>query len=347
MYTVTHDNILSWGKDIFMAIGLNEIDSSIISNSLVQTSLWGIDSHGIARIPHYLNRIDEGSINKNPNIVFSKTAFSTGSVDGDDGHGILIMHESAKFAIEMAQNSGAGIVGISNSSHCGAIGLYTRQISEQGMIGLAFTHSDSLVIPHNGNRAFLGTNPISIAIPTLNPTEPLCVDMATSIIPWNIIMNAKREKVEVPITYGVDINGMGTTNSDEIVAVKPMAEHKGYALAFLIDMLCGPLNGMAFGQNITPMYKDLAKKRKLGSLVIAINPKMFAGIDFIKKATSLAIQQVKQQSDAVLFPGEPEYIYEKKRKQVGIPVTETLKSQLDFWSNKFNRPSLKYIKSND
>jgi ureidoglycolate dehydrogenase (NAD+) len=345
MYNVTFENISNWGKNIFIGIGLNEHDSTIISNSLAQTSLWGIDSHGIARIPHYLNRIEEGSINKRPNIVLSKTAFSTGNVNGDDGHGILIMHKSAQYAIEIAQFSGIGIIGISNSSHCGAIGLYTRQISEQGMIGIAFTHSDSLVIPQNGNQAFLGTNPISIAIPTLNPSEPLCVDMATSIIPWNIIMNAKRENIDVPITYGVDINGIATTKSRDIVAVKPMAEHKGYALAFLIDMLCGPLNGMAFGQNITPMYKELDKKRKLGSLVIAINPEMFAGLDFIKIASSLAIQQVKKQDNAVLFPGEPEYISESRRKQFGIPVTESMRVEFDFWSDKLNQPSLKYIKN--
>jgi ureidoglycolate dehydrogenase (NAD+) len=343
MYTVTFDNVTNWAKNIFVSIGLSELDSSIISKSLVQTSLWGIDSHGIARIPHYLNRIDSGSINKNPNIFLSKTALSTGSVNGDDGHGILIMHKSAQYAIEIAQNTGIGIVGISNSSHCGAIGLYTRQITEQGMIGIAFTHSDSLVIPHNGNQAFSGTNPISIAIPTLNAAEPLCVDMATSIVPWNIIMNAKRENIEVPRTYGVDKNGLETTKSRDIVAVKPMAEHKGYALAFLIDMLCGPLNGMAFGQNITSMYQDLDKKRKLGSLILAINPQMFAGLEFLKMASSLAIEQVKRQGNSVLFPGEPEYNSAIKRRQIGIPVSQSMKEEFDFWSDKLNYPYLKYV----
>lgn len=341
---ISSTEITKWAINILVKIGLDENDATIITSSLVNTSLWGIDSHGIARIPHYLNRFEKGTINKYPKINMTKTGDATGQLDGDDGHGIIIMNSAAEYSVEIANKAGVGVVGVNNSSHCGAIGLYTRKISQEGMIGIAFTHSDSLVIPFNGNHAFFGTNPISIAIPTLNSAEPLCVDMATSIISWNIIMNAKRENIDVPINYGVDINGIETTKSRDIVAVKPMAEHKGYALAFIIDMLCGPLNGMAFGQNITSMYKELDKKRKLGSLVMAINPKMFAGLDFIKMASSLAIQQVKQQGNSVLFPGEPEYISATNRKQFGIPVTETMKEEFDFWSKKLNQPSLNYLK---
>ena len=342
---ISSTEISNWVIKTLLKIGLHETDATIIATSLVTTSLWGIDSHGIARIPHYLNRFEQGSINKYPKINMTKTGDATCQLDGDDGHGIIIMNRAADYSVEIANKAGIGVIGVKNSSHCGAIGLYTRKISEKGMIGIAFTHSDSLVIPYNGDKAFLGTNPISIAIPTLNSAEPLCVDMATSIIPWNIIMNAKRENIDVPINYGVDINGIETTKSRDIVAVKPMAEHKGYALAFIIDMLCGPLNGMAFGPNITSMYKELDKKRKLGSLVMAINPQMFAGLDFLKMASSLAIQQVKQQGNAVLFPGEPEYISSINRMQFGIPVTQSMKEEFDFWSNKLNQPFLNYFKN--
>lgn len=331
---IDYKNITAWIIEAFIKKGVPPIEASIIANALSKTSLWGIDSHGIARIPHYLSRFETGSIKVNPKMRFIQTGLATGQFDGDDGHGILIMHNATNHAIDLAKAAGIGIIGVQNSSHCGAIGLYTRQITEIGMLGIAFTHSDSLVIPYGGKKAFFGTNPISIAFPVENIDEPICLDMATSIIPWNYIMNAKREGSEVPMGYGVDINGNDTTIANNIVAVKPMANHKGYAMAFVIDMLCGLLNGMKSGTNITPMYNDLDKKRGLGSLVIAIDPERFGGKSTIRKAGTDLINQVKLQGDSILFPGQPEYLSKYKRLKCGIPVSEALASEFNQWSEK-------------
>jgi len=335
-FNLDKEYAFKWGNEVFKSAGLSKKDAEIISDSLVQTSLWGIDSHGIARITHYLSRFETGSIATNPKIELKKTAQATASLDGGDGHGIVLLHAATDYAISLAKDSGVGVIGVSNSSHCGAIGLYTRKITQAGMIGIAFTHSDALVVPHLGRKAFFGTNPISISFPTDNPEEPLCLDMATSIVPWNYIMNAKREGSSVPIGFGVDEEGKDSGNAADIVAVKPTSFHKGYAMAFLIDMLCGPLNGMAFGANITPMYQQMEEKRKLGSLIIAIDPQRFAGLDFVKAACSSAIEQVKSQGDAILFPGEPEYAFAKLRTVAGIPVSQALAEEFSFWSQKLN-----------
>ncbi len=331
---IDHRKITDWGIRMFVKMGVPETDAAIIVNALVKTSLWGVDSHGIARITHYLGRFENGTINKHPKLELNKTAAATGQLDGDDGHGIVIMTTATNHAIALAQEAGTGVVGVSNSSHCGAIGLYTRQVTEAGMVGIAFTHADALVVPHGGNRPFFGTNPISIAFPTENTEEPICVDMATSIVPWNYMMNAKREKAKVPLGLGVDKHGNDSDNAEDIVAVKPMAEHKGYALAFMIDMLCGPLNGMNYGPNMTSMYKDLHKKRKLGSLVIAIDPARFGGKDNIRAVGTAIINQVKTHGDNVLFPGQPEYLSRTERMEKGIPVSDTIMADFNKWSDK-------------
>jgi len=343
---IDKSEILNWAISIISGIGVSEISASTIASSLIKTSLWGIDSHGIERIPHYLNRYETGSINKHPYISFTKTAEGTGQIDGDDGHGILILNEATKYAIKLAKKAGIGAIGVQNSSHCGAIGLYTREMAKQGMVGIAFTHSDSLVVPFGGKKAFFGTNPISIAFPTANDEEPICLDMATSITPWNYIMNAKRENKNVPKGYGLDINGNDTEIASDIVAVQPMANYKGYAMAFLIDMLCGPLNGMAFGPHITPMYQNLNDKRKLGSLVITIDPDKFGGREYLRAMGSQMIEQIKSQGNNILFPGQPEYIKKKERLKTGIPVSESLKLEFEKWSQKLDVKSPKYINSN-
>lgn len=319
---------------MFVKMGVPEADAATIVNALVRTSLWGIDSHGIARITHYLGRFENGTINKTPALELNKTAAATGQLDGDDGHGIVIMTAATNHAIALAREAGTGVVGVSNSSHCGAIGLYTRQVTEAGMVGIAFTHADALVVPHGGNKPFFGTNPISIAFPTENNDEPICLDMATSIVPWNYVMNARREKKKVPLGLAVDKDGNDCENADDIVAVKPMAEHKGYALAFMVDMLCGPLNGMNYGPNMTSMYKDLHKKRKLGSLVIAIDPERFGGRGVIRTVGTAIINQVRTHGDNVLFPGQLEYMSRKIREEGGIPVSDTILEDFNKWADK-------------
>lgn len=336
-------SITNWIMNALEAIGLETASAGIVAEALVQTSLWGIDSHGVARITHYLARFSSGSIATLPQWKFTQTAAAVGNLDGGDGHGIVLLHEATHFAIKIARESGIGVVGVSNSSHCGAIGLYTRKITESGMIGIAFTHSDALVVPHLGTKAFFGTNPISIAIPSLDPAKPICLDMATSIVPWNYIMNARRDKATLPPGLGVDHQGLDTQNPEEMVAVKPMAGHKGYAMAFMIDMLCGPLNGMNFGPHLTPMYQQLEEKRKLGSLVIAIDPQRFAGLEFLKMAAMAAIDQLKQQGTAVLFPGEPEYLKQEDRQRHGIPVPESLALEFTQWSQRLNVKNPVYL----
>lgn len=338
---IPHEQIREWGIAAFEKAGLPPEDARCIISALIQTTLWGIDSHGIARIPHYLTRFENGTLNKTPQLQFSASAAATGSVDGDDGHGIVIMTKATEEAISLARNAGVGVVGAYNSSHCGAIGLYTRQITRAGMVGFAFTHADALVIPHGGKQPFLGTNPISIAFPTENEVEPVCMDMATSIVPWNYIMNARRENTAVPLGLGVDGAGNDASDPHAIRAVKPMAGHKGYALAFMVDMLCSVLNGVNYGPNMTSMYQDLDKKRKLGSLVIAIDPARFGGKDNFRQMATQMIRQVQGYGPDILFPGQPEYLSQDKRLAKGIPVSDALLQEFNQWSDQLHITALR------
>ena len=116
----------TWGTACLRAAGVDETDARSVAESLVQTSLWGIDSHGIARLPHYLNRIEKGSIRARPNIVVTPTGPCTAQVAGDRGLGIVVSLRANAAAMQMARTSGIGAVGVSDSSHCSAVGLYSR-----------------------------------------------------------------------------------------------------------------------------------------------------------------------------------------------------------------------------
>ncbi|MCS7063324.1 MAG: Ldh family oxidoreductase [Methylacidiphilales bacterium] len=339
MVRLPHSQIQAWIERALVAAQVLPDHAKIIAQALVQTSLWGIDSHGIARLPHYLNRLTRRSINPRPVFQFERTGPATGRFNGDHGHGIVICFEASRHAVNLAREVGAGVVGIFHSSHCGAIGLYSRDIAKKGLIGIVFTHSDSFVVPHGGKKAFFGTNPISIALPRPEPLEPVCLDLATSIVPWNRIMNARRENTPVPLGLGVDENGEETTDPHRIVALKPVGEHKGYALAFVIDALCGPLNGMPFGPHIPKMYGDLDQYRYLGSLIIAIDPNRFIGLAHFASTVDRMCQEIKSENPSILFPGEPEIRNAQQRSTEGIPVEDALISELDAWATRLALPT--------
>ena len=313
------------------ARGVPRADAKLVANSLVQTSLWGIDSHGIARLPHYLRRLQAGSIEAKPVMRFSATGSCTGTLDGGHGLGILVCHRAMEEAIQMAESHGVGVVGCRHSTHCGAIGLYGRQAAGKGLIGIAFTHSDAFVVPHGGKIAFLGTNPICIAVPS-DEGPPVCLDMSTAATTMNRIMNARREGKPLPAGVALDKSGQPTTDAQTVAALLPMAEHKGYALAFLIDILCGPLNGMPFGPRIPVMYGDLSARRNLGSLMIALDPRRFGVGSSLPAVVAEMAREARQQprvmaGGEVLVPSDPEYRTERIRAAKGIPIEPGLQRE--------------------
>lgn len=337
---VDYKSLQDWSKSCLLAHDFSSQDSYFVSKCLVQTSLWGIDSHGIARLPHYLDRIEAGSLNPKPNIKIESSGPCTANLDGDHGLGIVVVGKATNEAISIAKKNGVGVVGVRESSHCGAIGIYGRLIAEAGLIGIVFTHSDSFVAPHLGYEKFLGTNPICISAPN-EDGPPVCLDMATSAVAFNYVMNARNENRKIPNDVAYDREGEPTENPHDVASLRPMAEHKGYALAFMIDLLCGPLNAMPFGRNIPPMYGDLSEKRHLGSLVIALDPNRFFGgkhlpIVVAMMAESARKQPAKTKSESVLVPGDDHYSNEARRKLSGIPIEPGLSEEISYWSQKLN-----------
>lgn len=331
------NRLIEWGSACLQAVGVDEPDAASVAHSLVQTNLWGIDSHGIARLPHYLNRITHGSIKPRPQIVVTPTGPSTAKVDGDQGLGIVVSHRANRVAIDLARASGIGAVGVSDSSHCGAVGLYARDAAREGLIGMAFTHSDKIAAPHGGHLPFLGTNPIAMAFPR-EGGEPVCLDMATTPIPWNRVMNARREGHSLPEDVAVDANGAPTTDAHAAAALRPLGGleygHKGYGLALVVELLCGPLNGNLWGPQIGPMYAELTRPRRIGAFFIVLDPMRFAGGATFAAAIEQIARSLAAQPGQVLMPGDPELAEERRRRTAGVPIEPGLRDEVRVWSER-------------
>ncbi|MEO8411665.1 MAG: Ldh family oxidoreductase [Propionivibrio sp.] len=327
--------LTAWGVACLRAAGVSEADAQCVADSLVQTSLWGIDSHGIARLPHYLERLARGSIKARPEVVVKETGASTAQVHGGHGQGILVAHRANAVAIELARQTGVGAVGVSDSSHCGAMALYTRPAARAGLVAIAFTHSDSMAAPHGGTRAFFGTNPISIAFPRAGH-EPACLDMATTSIPFNRVINARREGHPLPPGVAYDGDGRITTDAEAARALIPLGSaefgHKGYGLALMADLLCGPLNGNPYGPTISNMFTELDAYRHLGAFFLVLDPQRFAGGATLAATVETMAQALAAQPGSPLMPGDPELDEERIRRAQGIPIEPVLAQQMREWS---------------
>ncbi|HEX4779641.1 MAG TPA: Ldh family oxidoreductase [Usitatibacter sp.] len=340
MRKVPREALESWARACLEKVGVPPPEARLVGSSLVQTSTWGIDSHGVLRLTHYLKRLTIGSIKAAAAPVVMRTGPVTAQVHGEDGLGIVHAALAMEVAIEMAKESGAGIVGVGHSSHCGAMGLYTRMAAREQLVGIAMTHSSSVVVPHGGKHKYFGTNPISFAF-ARKKGDPLCLDMATSQVAWNKVLNARLEGRPLDPGIAVDANGVPTTDASAaragIALGGPLYGYKGYGLAFAIDLLCGAMNGMTFGRHINGMYEELDKPRKIGHLLIALDPLRFAGGGRLDETVDAVIDDLRTQGD-ILFPGEPELLEEKQRIALGIPVDAEALKDMHEWSTKLGVP---------
>jgi LDH2 family malate/lactate/ureidoglycolate dehydrogenase len=308
-------------------------DADYVAWHLVETNLRGTDSHGVARLPHYVRRLRAGSINAVPCIRFEQTAPATGMLDGGNGLGHLVMRHAVDGAASLARASGAGWVAIRNSSHCGALAPLGLRLAEQGMVGFLFTHVDPMVLPHGASEPFCGTNPICITAQG-GEGKTLCLDMATSIVPWNVVANAQMEGAPIPGGWAVGSDGHETTDAQAVTALHPFGGYKGSGLGIMIDMLCALLSGAPFGPDIPKMYGDLTRHRRLGGLVGAIDIAAFSSLDLFSRrvaemATRIGQLRPADGIDKVRFPGEPELEMKARRQVEGIPLGLNLLAELN------------------
>jgi ureidoglycolate dehydrogenase (NAD+) len=340
MKTVSKSELTRWAIASLEKVGVPPPEAKLVGESLVQTSAWGVDSHGVLRLTHYLRRMTIGSIKPAAAPVVMRTGPVTAQVHGEDGLGIVHATLAMEVAIEMARENGVGVVGVGHSSHCGAMQLYTRMAAREHLVGIAMTHSSSVVVPHGGKQKYFGTNPISIAVPRASG-EPACLDMATSQVAWNKVLNARIEGYDLDAGVAVDAEGAPTTDPHQARAGVPLGGpiygYKGFGLAFMVDLLCGALNGMTFGRHINSMYEELDRPRKIGHFLMALDPGRFAGGETLEATVDAVVADLRTQGD-ILYPGEPEERAQRERGRNGIPIDDEALKDMRQWSERLGVP---------
>ncbi|MCM3772503.1 ureidoglycolate dehydrogenase [Priestia aryabhattai] len=307
---------------------INKAYAEKIADVLIHADLRNVNSHGVLRTEHYINRLRAGGINSDANISFRSTGPVTGIVDGDDGFGHVIGDIAVNHAIKMARENGVGMITVINSSHCGALSYFVQKATEVELIGMAMTHTDRIVVPFGGKIPFLGTNPIAYGIPA-KTKKPFILDMATSNVAFGKILQAREEGKEIPASWGVDKNGVPVTDPNKVVSLSTFGGPKGYGLSVIVDVFSGLLSGAAFGPHISKMYGDLDKKRKLGHYFCVINPSFFTDKNHFLEQMDQMIEELQQvppapATERVYVPGEIEQLHEERNLEQGITIASSV-----------------------
>lgn len=323
---------------VFLHFGVPQEDANQAADVLASADLRGVDSHGVARMYSYFGMLSEGHINPKAKISTVRSTPSTATVDGDNGLGLVVGPQANHIAMDMAANAGSGWVSVRNTNHYGIAGYYVLQAVERGLIGWAMTNSTSLVAPLWGAQRMLGTNPIAIGFPG-KEQPPIVIDFATSAAAYGKIEIARRRGEPIPSGWGIDSEGRPTTNPDDPVnggCLLPLGSdrehggHKGYALAMMVDILCGVLSGANWGPFAPPFaLRQVIPSRSVGKGIGhffgAMRVDGFLDPDEFKTQIDEYICVFRATKPAPgtngpLIPGDPEREAERDRRVNGVPL---------------------------
>jgi ureidoglycolate dehydrogenase (NAD+) len=313
------------------AVGMREADAHTTAGVLVMTDTWGTFSHGTHHLPNYVKKIRAGGIDPvaSPEVILDTPVSSV--VDGHNAIGMVASYKAMQLTIEKARTIGVAYVNVRNGNHFGAAGYYANMAAEEGMIGLAMSNADPNMAPPGGRASVIGNNPFSYAVPA-GDEPPIILDMALSTTAATKILAAKRTGAKIPDNWIIDSEGRTTTEVGDWPAsgsLLPMAGHKGYGLALMVEVLAAVLSGGAVALDVNNWLDKLASPPGLGHAFIAIDIERIMPIDQFKARIDKMIREIKNSptaigSDRIYLPGEIEWENRNVALKDGIALPDSI-----------------------
>jgi uncharacterized oxidoreductase len=241
------DALIALGTKIFEALGAPTDIAGTVAGSLVDANLTGHDSHGVLRIPQYVERVRDGRVRPavRPKVIADRHA--VGVVSGEWGFGQLAGRLAMEEAVRRAREFGVGAAGVVRCNHFGRMGEYVERAAAGGCVGFVWVGGlgQRAAVPYGGSKPALGTNPIAVGFP-VEDDHPFVMDFATTAIAAGKIMNARARHLPLPPGCIVDKDGRPATDVEDYYAggaLLPAAAHKGFGLSVAAELLGQALTG--------------------------------------------------------------------------------------------------------
>jgi LDH2 family malate/lactate/ureidoglycolate dehydrogenase len=331
--TVHPDELRRHGSTILTCAGLPEPDARLVAGALVDANLRGIDSHGVTRIPIYVDRLRLGLVETHPDVRVVSESGGALVVDGGNGMGAVVTSRAMQIALNRLENQRSVSVAIRNSNHYSSGAYYMKPALERGVAGFLYSNAPATMAPWGGSRRYLGTNPYTFAIPAGRYGD-LVLDMATSVVARGKIILAAQRGDSIPDAWAVDVEGRPTTDPHAALegSVMPFGGPKGYGIAMMIEVMAGVLTGANIGPGVGDLYDDLERPQNVGGFLQVLDISAFLPQqEFIARMEGFieTLKATSMPGREVLIPGEIEARTAAARSTDGIPLTPEVLAALE------------------
>jgi LDH2 family malate/lactate/ureidoglycolate dehydrogenase len=329
------DDLKDFCKKVLVKEGLTEEHARITAEVLAETDGFGTHSHGTKNLHNYIRKFRAGGmeIHGDPEILKEGPGFAL--IDGHSAIGMVPAYKAMELAIRKAGDCGIACVVVKNGSHFGAAGYYSNMAAEKNMIGLAFSNVDANMTIPGAKGKVIGNNPMSYAAPAgKNPS--VFLDIAMSSVASLKVVQAKKDGRSVPDTWITDENGLPTTDPSrypDVGAMQPMAAHKGYGLALMVEILTGVLSGGGIMGEVPSWLFRMEERNDVSHTFIVIDVSKFIELPSFQERMEEAVDYIHtvpkaKGTDRIYYPGEMEWDRYHEAKSSGIPLPDEVEESL-------------------
>lgn len=347
--------------DAFEKFGFTKEQAAQITDVLLLADMYGITSHGTHRLVRYRNSIKRGSVHVDakPEVVFETPISAV--IDGHHGMGQLTSIFAMNMAIEKAKKVGMSFVTVRNSNHFGIAGYYTKMACDQGLMAIASTNTESLMVHTNSKQPLLGTNPIAMAMPA--EPYPFWFDAATTVVSRGKLEVCNKIGKPLEEEWAVDENGAVCTDAARVLncfinevgtggilpvggSTEEMGSHKGYGFAMMAELLTAITSGGLTSNH----HRKRVEGKGSGTChaFIVIDPAIFGDPQEMKDHLSTLLQELRDAQRAnpdvpIYTHGEKEILSYEDKKKNGLELNVTTVAEMVEICNLLGMDSVAYL----
>jgi LDH2 family malate/lactate/ureidoglycolate dehydrogenase len=328
--TLIHaDDLGAFIANVLRKLDVPADDAAIVAERLVFAHLRGYDTHGLPLLAGYVECLEQGRINARPNFGIERPLPWSVRLDADNGLGQLAGHRAMRLALDAAEQFGIGATAVRGANHFGAASCYSTLALASDCIGIVTSNAAPAAAPFGALQPFLGTNPLSVAVPA-HEQPPFVIDMATTEGSRKKVRKALADGVQLPAGWAVDKDGNATTNPQAALdgVMLPFGGMKGSAITILLDVLSGVLTGAEFGGQVLSVMTNQQRACNSGNFMLAIKLSAFMPPAEFKRRMDEELGRIRKLRPAkgvkeVIYPGFKSHFTEIERRARGIALPAT------------------------
>ncbi|MBN3458901.1 Ldh family oxidoreductase [Mycobacterium sp. DSM 3803] len=324
--TVAVEELSELARSALIGGGVPADDAADIADVLIAADLFGIHTHGVQRIPQYLDRVRLGGVNPRPDIRTDALAPAVRLVDGDNGIGPLVGRRALGDALAAGRQTGVGVAFVKGSNHFGPVMPYLYDAAQHGFAAVIASNATTTIAPWGGKATKLGNNPMGWGMPA-GDNDPILFDVALSVVARAKIRAAAAAGTKIPTTWATDASGVPTDDPDAALAgfLQPIAGHKGYGLSVMVDLFAGVLSGASYLDRVSSWSSHPEIPQDLGHFFIVIDTETLCPADELDRRVTdfrerLLATPAADPSSPVRLPGQLELQNRRRQQREGVDI---------------------------